>query len=73
MNDEMKRLCFNGIRLCINAAGGYNCDLANKLGVSKTTITNWLNRSGKMPIEWAIQCEKKLGVQKEVIRPDFNW
>ena len=56
-------------KMCVEAAGGTQKLLAQKLGITKQAVGKWKDR--KIPVMRAIQIESEIGVSRFVIRPDI--
>tara|TARA_R110000751_G_scaffold44999_1_gene102500 strand:+ start:84 stop:290 length:207 start_codon:yes stop_codon:yes gene_type:complete len=55
-------------KMCVEAAGGTQKLLAQKLGITEQAVGKWKDR--KIPVMRAIQIESEIGVSRFVIRPD---
>lgn len=56
-------------KMCVEAAGGTQKLLAQKLGITEQAVGKWKDR--KIPVMRAIQIEIAIGVSRFVIRPDI--
>lgn len=56
-------------KMCVEAAGGTQKRLAQKLGITEQAVGKWKDR--KIPVMRAIQIESTIGVSRFVIRPDI--
>ena len=56
-------------KMCVEAAGGAQKLLAQKLGITEQAVGKWKDR--KIPVMRAIQIESTIGVSRFVIRPDI--
>jgi DNA-binding transcriptional regulator YdaS (Cro superfamily) len=56
-----------GLALAIEKAGS-KASLARALGVQRQLVNSWRHRG--VPIIRAVEIERKLGIPKELIRPD---
>lgn len=56
-------------KMCVEAAGGTQKLLAQKLGITEQAVGKWKDR--KIPVMRAIQIESEIGVSRFVIRPDI--
>ncbi|MFU1599688.1 MULTISPECIES: Cro/CI family transcriptional regulator [Alteromonas] len=56
-------------KMCVEAAGGTQKLLAQKLGITEQAVGKWKDR--KIPVMRAIQIESTIGVSRFVIRPDI--
>lgn len=61
---------FEALQLCREIAGTQEL-MANALGVSQPTVSNWLRRSKQMPAEHVLQAELAFGVSRHDLRPDI--
>jgi len=57
-------------KMCVEAAGGTQKLLAQKLGITEQAVGKWKDR--KIPVMRAIQIESAIGVSRFVIRPDIS-
>lgn len=71
-HERLKKQLQEGVLLAVEEAGGVVA-LSNLLDVFSARVSNWIHRDKKMPIPYAIKCEKLLGIPKEKIRPDIDW
>lgn len=45
--------------------------VAERLGVSEATVSQWLGEQGRVPAEQARAIADKFGIEPELIRPDL--
>lgn len=76
MNDAITR--FEALQAAVarcpaspNANAGTQEALAELLGVSQPTVSNWLNRSKQLPAEYVLRTERFTGVSRHDLRPDI--
>ncbi|WP_334029655.1 Cro/CI family transcriptional regulator [Alteromonas sp. P256] len=55
-------------KICVEAAGGTQKLLAQKLGITEQAVGKWKDK--KIPVMRAIQIESTIGVCRSVVRPD---
>lgn len=55
-------------KMCVEAAGGTQKLLAQKLGITEQAVGKWKDK--KIPVMRAIQIESAIGISRFVIRPD---
>jgi len=60
----------NIIEEVILKSGGTQASLASVLGVSDNAVSKWVKR-GLIPIARVIEIETKLGIKRELLRPDL--
>ncbi|MEI8645776.1 YdaS family helix-turn-helix protein [Pseudoalteromonas sp. Hal040] len=56
-------------RECVEAAGGTQKLLAEKLGVTEQAVGKWKDK--KIPVVRVLQIETVLGVERSFLRPDI--
>ena len=56
-------------RICVEAAGGTQKQLAETLGISEQAVGKWKEK--KIPVMRVIQIEDSLGVDRSTLRPDI--
>ncbi|MCH2057907.1 MAG: helix-turn-helix domain-containing protein [Thalassotalea sp.] len=61
MSPEFKR--------CVEAAGGTQKQLAEKLGITEQAVGKWKDK--KIPVMRVIQIEDSLGIDRSSLRPDI--
>jgi DNA-binding transcriptional regulator YdaS (Cro superfamily) len=58
------------LRQAIQIAGSQQL-LAEKVGVTQTAVSNWVNRAKRCPAERVLQIERVTGVSRHELRPDI--
>jgi DNA-binding transcriptional regulator YdaS (Cro superfamily) len=61
---------FEALQLAVIRAGSQEA-LADFLGVSQPTISNWVTRSRQIPGEYVLHVEAEYGVSRCDLRPDL--
>lgn len=61
---------FEALQLAVIRAGSQEA-LADLLGVSQPTISNWVTRSKQLPAEYVLRVEARYGVSRCDLRPDL--
>jgi DNA-binding transcriptional regulator YdaS (Cro superfamily) len=56
-------------KICVEAAGGTQKLLADKLGITEQAVGKWKNK--KIPIMRVIQIENSFGIDRTLLRPDI--
>lgn len=74
MNTKTLPTYFMPLQRAIWEMGGTG-RLAEAMGVSSPTVSQWLSGVRRVPIKRCIQIEKVTsgGVSCEILRPDFDW
>ena len=58
------------LKRAIDLAGGPTL-VAGKLNVHQTTVSHWINRSEKAPVDWVLALEELTGVSRHELRDDI--
>lgn len=61
---------YEALTACL-AKAGTQARMASDLEVSQGTISNWINRSRRMPAEYVLKAEELYGVSRHDLRPDI--
>lgn len=58
------------LQKAIKAVGSQE-ELAEKLGIGQTAISNWIRKTGRVPAERVLALEAISGVSRHDLRPDL--
>jgi DNA-binding transcriptional regulator YdaS (Cro superfamily) len=61
----------NALRRAYKAFDESQSAMARALGVTQPTIWHWLNKSKRVPAEFALKVEELTGVSRHDLRPDL--
>jgi DNA-binding transcriptional regulator YdaS (Cro superfamily) len=70
MDAKQSKLAYQAL-LEVVERGGSQSQVARELNVAQSTVWKWLNEVRRIPAEYVLECERRYGTSRHLLRPDI--